>query len=85
MTGILPIKKRGSQSELNMFDEFTMTNPGELARFVGFTQDEVVFLCEKHEMDYDEISRWYDGYKFSKLKSVYNPRSVVRGAIVKGM
>ena len=31
MTGILPIKKYGSHSALNMFDEFSMTNPGPLA------------------------------------------------------
>ena len=28
MTGILPIKKYGTHSALNMFDEFSMTNPG---------------------------------------------------------
>ena len=38
MTGILPIKKYGSHSALNMFDEFSMTNPKQLAEFVGFTE-----------------------------------------------
>ncbi|MDO4555946.1 MAG: AAA family ATPase [Lachnospiraceae bacterium] len=37
MTGILPIKKYGTHSALNMFDEFTMIEPRQLARFVGFT------------------------------------------------
>jgi len=81
MTGILPIKKRGTQSELNMFDEFTMTNPAKLAKFVGFTHDEVVFLCDKYKMDYGEISRWYDGYRFLKDKSVFNPMSVVKALL----
>jgi len=81
ITGILPIKKRGSQSELNMFDEFTMTNPAKLAKFVGFTHDEVIFLCDKYKMDYNEISRWYDGYRFLKDKSVYNPMSVVKALL----
>ena len=31
MTGILPIKKYGTHSALNMFDEFSMINPGPLA------------------------------------------------------
>ena len=31
MTGILPVKKYGTQSALNMFDEFTMREPGPLA------------------------------------------------------
>jgi hypothetical protein len=31
MTGILPIKKYGTHSALNMFTEFSMTNPYPLA------------------------------------------------------
>ena len=52
MTGILPIKKYGTQEvnsaesgretrlgglALNIFDEFSMTNPDVLTEFVGFT------------------------------------------------
>jgi len=83
MTGILPIKKMGGHSELNMFDEFTMTNPRELATFVGFTHDEVLPLCSGYGMDYEEIFRWYNGYKFAYVKSVYNPRSVVAALLSK--
>jgi len=81
MTGILPIKKYGVHSALNMFDEFSMTNPGKLAEFVGFTHDEVIALCDTYNVDYDEMSRWYNGYNFSKIKLVYNPRSVVRAVL----
>ena len=45
MTGILPIKKYGTQSALTDFKEFTMLEPGILAQFVGFTEDEVLDLC----------------------------------------
>ncbi len=38
MTGILPIKKYGEHSALNMFDEYSMTNQRELAEFTGFTE-----------------------------------------------
>ena len=38
MTGILPIKKYGTHSALNMFDEFSMIDPGPLAEYVGFTE-----------------------------------------------
>ena len=48
MTGILPIKKYGTHSALNMFDEFSMTDSGPLAEFVGFTENEVHTLCEKY-------------------------------------
>ncbi len=75
-TGILPIKKYGEHSALNMFTEITMTNPREYAEFTGFTESEVTELCEKYDMPYDETKRWYDGYKLKGV-SIYNPRSVV--------
>lgn len=77
MTGILPIKKYGSHSALNMFDEFSMSNPGRLAAYVGFTESEVEALCHKYKMNFEETKRWYDGYRFDNAIQVYNPRSVV--------
>ena len=77
MTGILPIKKYGTHSALNMFDEFSMANPGVLAQYVGFTENEVRCLCSDYQMDLAEIKEWYDGYRFEKASSIYSPRSVV--------
>jgi len=77
ITGILPIKKYNSQSALNMFDEFSMTDSGKLAQYVGFTHDEVALLCDKYQMDYNEMARWYDGYSFPEAEIIYNPKSVV--------
>lgn len=77
MTGILPIKKYGTHSALNMFDEFSMIDPGPLAEYVGFTEEEVQKLCDKYGMDMREVKSWYDGYSFEKAPSVYSPRSVV--------
>ena len=77
MTGILPIKKYGTHSALNMFDEFSMTNPKQLAEYVGFTEDEVKSLCQKYDMDFEETRRWYDGYRFRRAGHVYSPKSVV--------
>ncbi len=77
MTGILPIKKYGTHSALNMFDEFSMTFQGVLAQYVGFTEEEVRGLCERYDMDFEETKRWYDGYCLEGVGSVYNPRSVV--------
>ncbi len=77
MTGILPVKKYGTHSALNMFDEFSMIHPGPLASYVGFTEGEVGKLCEKYGMDMAEVKSWYDGYSFGKGLSVYSPRSVV--------
>ena len=77
MTGILPIKKYGTHSALNMFDEFSMIDPGPLACYVGFTEEEVKGLCEQYQMDMGEVKSWYDGYSFEKTLSIYSPRSVV--------
>ena len=41
LTGILPIKKIKTQSALNNFEEFTMLDPGNLAPYFGFTNEEV--------------------------------------------
>lgn len=77
MTGILPIKRYGSQSAVSDFREYTMLTPRKLAKYVGFTEAETAGLCEKYGVDFKEMKRWYDGYSFSRLRSVYNPNSVM--------
>ena len=81
LTGILPIKKYGTHSALNMFDEFSMLNPGPLASYVGFTEEEVEALCIQYKMDIEEVKTWYDGYSFPSEPSVYSPRSVVNSML----
>lgn len=77
MTGILPIKKYGTHSALNMFDEFSMIFAGPLAEYMGFTEAEVQALCDTYHMDFDETKQWYDGYFLENAGAIYNPRSVV--------
>lgn len=77
MTGILPIKKDGSQSAISDFREYPILNPGKFAEYTGFTEQEVKALCEENGMDFEEVKRWYDGYSFDKAKSIYNPYSVM--------
>lgn len=77
ITGILPIKKYGTQSALTDFREYTMIHPKKLAKYVGFTEVEVKVLCEESGMDFEEMKKWYDGYSFSKMQSVYSPNSVM--------
>jgi hypothetical protein len=83
MTGILPIKKYGTQSAMTDFIEYTMLSPMDLAEYVGFTEPEVRALCEQYYVDFEEMKRWYDGYAFRQVKSVYNPNSVMK-AITSG-
>lgn len=77
LTGILPVKKYGTQSALNNFDEFTMINPEPLEEYVGFTETEVQDLCEEYHTDYTRIRQWYDGYQLNNHFHIYNPKSVV--------
>ena len=88
MTGILPIKKYGSHSALNMFMEYSMTDPGEMAEYFGFTEAEVMSLSEQYGMDFDEVRAWYDGYVLrthdrygDKIYSMYSPKSVVEAML----
>ena len=83
MTGILPIKKYGTHSALNMFYEYSMTEPYEYAEFIGFTESEVKGLCEKYNADYDMTKSWYDGYAFPEVGHIYNPKSVVDSILKK--
>lgn len=66
ITGILPIKKYGTQSALNNFREHTMVSPRQMAEYVGFTEIEVETLCEKYDMPFEEMQRWYDGKRLIK-------------------
>lgn len=77
MTGILPVKKYGQHSALNMFWEYSMTEQFVFEEYTGFTEDEVKELCIRYDMDFDQVSNWYDGYSLRKFRHIYNPRSVV--------
>ena len=77
ITGILPIKKYGTQSALNNFREHTMVSPRQMAEYVGFTETEVKAICKGHAMPFKEMQRWYDGYYFEKIGHIYSPNSVI--------
>lgn len=78
MTGILPIKKYNTQSALNNFIEYSMVDPKRMARYFGFTKDEVRELAPKFGMDFDELEKWYDGYQIGGEPSMFNPNSVMQ-------
>lgn len=80
ITGILPIKKIDDESALNNFREYTMINSRNLARFYGFTEDEVKDLCRKYNMNFDSVHKWYNGYLINGLH-MYNPNSVYQSML----
>ena len=77
MTGILPIKKYGTHSALNMFDEYSMLESDGLEKYIGFTDSEVSELCQEYGVDFEQMKAWYDGYDLNGTE-LYCPRSVVK-------
>lgn len=84
MTGILPIAKYSSGSELNMFTEFTMAKSQAFSEYFGFTQKEADDLYQKYlkncsapQITPQGLKMWYNGYHTASNERVYNPRSVV--------
>ena len=77
MTGILPIKKYGTHSALNMFDEFSMLSSKGIEKYVGFTDEEVINLCGQYDISFDDMKSWYDGYRLNGVE-LYCPRSVIK-------
>ena len=78
MTGILPVKKYGTHSALNMFWEYSMTRPGEFIDYFGFKDSEVEKLAKEYEVDFNEIKRWYNGYFVDMENPILNPTSLVQ-------
>lgn len=80
MTGILPIKKYGEHSAINVFYEYSMTHAKPIERFTGFTEQEVQMLCSRYHMPFETARHWYDGYCVDGL-SLYNPKSMVEAML----
>lgn len=88
MTGILPIKKYGTHSALNMFTEYSVSDPGELASFFGFTEEEISELCSRYHISEEEMKAWYNGYTLYNHQdgsvrpiAIYSPRSVIESIL----
>lgn len=77
LTGILPMVRTKGQSAVNNFHEYTMIRPKDLGDFIGFTEAEAAWLCEKYHVDFQKMKEWYNGYNING-RAVYNPLSVVR-------
>lgn len=84
MTGVLPISKYTSGSELNTFAEYNMATMVMYSDVFGFTDSEVDALFAKYLQNTDrpQVTReglrvWYDGYHTAAGELMYNPRSVV--------
>jgi hypothetical protein len=54
-----------------------MIKPLEFGGYVGFTEAEVKEICDKNNADFGMMKKWYDGYFFKNVGSIYNPNSVM--------
>lgn len=84
MTGVLPIAKYSSGSELNMFVEYGMATSEKYSEYFGFLDMEVDAIYEIYrkktrlpKVSRDDLRVWYDGYDTADGKRIYNPRSIV--------
>lgn len=84
MTGVLPIAKYSSGSELNMFAEYSMFEAEKFSSYFGFHDGEVDRLFQEYlertalpRFDREDLRIWYDGYWTASGQRLYNPRSVV--------
>lgn len=92
MTGILPIAKYSSGSELNMFTEFSMAESLAFSDYFGFTETEVddlfvryLKICKNPHITKEGLRIWYNGYHTASGERVYNPRSVVQALRFNGL
>ena len=85
MTGVLPIAKYSSGSELNMFKEYNFMNDRIYEDYFGFDEEEIVELTKKYtKPSFETLRKWYDGYYKSDGSSLFNPRSV-SSALIDGV
>lgn len=84
MTGILPIAKYSSGSELNMFLEYDIASSERFSGYFGFLDTEVDSLyavyqqpVKSRKISREDLSFWYDGYHTASGTKIYNPRSIV--------
>ena len=84
MTGVLPIAKYSSGSELNMFAEYNMVEAEKFSMYFGFCDTEVDKLYQVYKettkcprFGREDLRIWYDGYYTAVGERLYNPRSIV--------
>lgn len=84
MTGVLPIAKYSSGSEMNMFKEYDMATKEKFGEYFGFLDSEVDHLFAIYQqttanakITREALAEWYDGYHTAAGVRMYNPRSVI--------
>ncbi len=78
ITGILRVSKESIFSGLNNLSVFSVLDNQFSDKF-GFTEEEVKKIIGDFNVEtrYSLIKKWYNGYKFGKVKHIYNPWSIL--------
>lgn len=79
ITGVTRVSRESIFSDLNNLRVITTSSPAYQTCF-GFTQKEVDAALEEYGLadERDEVRRWYDGFVFDGVASIYNPWSITQ-------
>ncbi len=82
ITGILRISKESIFTGLNNVTVHTVLND-EFSDKFGFTETETKQILQDFNVttEYEQIKKWYNGYKIGSLTDIYNPWSILNYAI----
>jgi len=82
ITGILRISKESIFSGLNNIGVYSILD-NRFSDCFGFTENEVKQILTDFEVstNYEQIKKWYNGYKFGNTSDIYNPWSILNYAL----
>ncbi len=82
ITGILRVSKESIFTGLNNVSVFSILED-ELSDKFGFTENEIKQILQDFSipMEYENVKKWYNGYKFGNTTNIYNPWSILNYAI----
>ena len=82
ITGILRISKESIFSGLNNVSVYSILDD-EFSDKFGFTESETkqILFDFKVPTEYEQIKKWYNGYKFGDTNNIYNPWSILNYAV----
>ncbi|HAN77629.1 MAG TPA: AAA family ATPase, partial [Bacteroidales bacterium] len=78
ITGILRVSKETIFSGLNNVSVYSILDLSFADKF-GFTEPETKQIMHDFDVttDYEEVKKWYDGYKIGETTDIYNPWSIL--------
>ena len=81
ITGILKVSKESIFSGLNNVGVFTVLD-NEFSDKFGFNEQETKNILKDFDIqtNYEQVKKWYNGYKFGATTDIYNPWSILNYA-----